>query len=73
MGAIFDKIRLLWEEDPLPLTMYGEGRKVQTGVKTGMERKLRLVIAGVLALYPHAALETGSELTELESNRDEWE
>jgi len=47
-------------------------RKVQTGVKSGMERKLRLVIAGVQALYPHVELETDSELTEFESNRDEW-
>ena len=60
----------LWEEELL--VALGD-RKVQTGVKTGMERKLRLVIAGVLALYPHAALETGFELTRLESNRDEWE
>ncbi|OGH29787.1 MAG: hypothetical protein A3E40_02225 [Candidatus Levybacteria bacterium RIFCSPHIGHO2_12_FULL_37_9] len=49
------------------------GRKVQTGIKPGMGRKLRLAITGVLVLYPHAVLRTGSELTGLESNRDEWE
>ena len=49
------------------------GRKVQTGVKPGTECKLRLEIAGFLVFYPHAVPRTGSELTELESNRDEWE
>lgn len=38
----------------------------------GMERKLRLVIASVLAFYPHVKLRTGPESTGLESNRDEW-
>lgn len=47
-------------------------RKVQTGVKSGMERKFRLVIAGVQVLYPHVELGTDPELTGFESNRDEW-
>jgi len=38
----------------------------------GTERKLRLEIAGVRIFYPHAEFETSSEMTELESNRDEW-
>ena len=38
-----------------------------------MGRKLRLAIAGILIVYSHVQLEAGSELTELESNRDEWE
>ncbi len=43
-----------------------------------MERKLRLAIAGFQAftslngVNPHIKLETGFELTKLESNRDEW-
>ncbi len=54
------------------------GRKVRTGVISGMECKLRLVIASFLFLYPstgfypHAGIRTGLELTRLESNRDEW-
>jgi len=52
---------------------YGTWRKVQTGVKTGMGRKLRSESAGLLVLYPRAGLRAGSELTGLESNRDEWE
>ena len=48
-------------------------RKVQTGVKPGTGRKLRLGIAGFQVFFPHIRLETGFELTRLESNRDEWE
>ncbi len=47
-------------------------RKVQTGVKLGMERKLRLVIAGAPSLYPYVAAGTDPELTGFENNRDEW-
>jgi len=47
------------------------GRKVQTGVGTGMGRKLRLEIAGIRILYPHAEFGAGPELTGLESNRNE--
>jgi len=36
-----------------------------------MERKLRLEIAGILTVYSHVQLKAGSELTGLESNRDE--
>jgi len=36
-----------------------------------MERKLRRESAGILILYSHAGLKAGSELTGLESNRDE--
>lgn len=49
------------------------GRKVQTGVETGMGRKLQSESASVSILYPHAELRTSLELTRLESNRDEWE
>ena len=56
-------------------------RKVQTGLKPGMEHKLRLAIAGVLTFTlqgenpqgePTCELRTGLESTRLESNRDEW-
>jgi len=47
-------------------------RKVRTGVISGMERKLRLVIASFLFLDPHEEIRTGLEATRLESNRDEW-
>jgi len=36
-----------------------------------MERKLRLEIAGIPVVYSHVQPEAGSELTGLESNRDE--
>ena len=39
--------------------------------RDGMERKLRLAIAGFQTLYPYVEFETGFELTKLESNRDE--
>jgi hypothetical protein len=58
-------------EDELLLAL--SERKVQTGVKPGTGRKLRLAIAGFQAFNPHIRLETGFELTKLESNRDEWE
>jgi hypothetical protein len=46
-------------------------RKVQTGLKPGMEHKFRLAIAGVPIFYSHVESGTDSELTEFESNRDE--
>jgi len=36
-----------------------------------MGRKPRLVIAGILIVYSRAQSEAGSEMTGLESNRDE--
>ncbi len=50
---------------------YGTRRKVQTGIKPGMERKFRLVIASIPILYSHVESGADSELTESESNRDE--
>lgn len=53
-------------------------RKVQTVLKPGSGRKLRLAIAGVptlcsdfVRIYSHMELETGIELTVPESHRDE--
>lgn len=47
-------------------------RKVQTDVRSGMERKLQLVIACVSLFYPYVTKRTDPELTGFESNRDEW-
>ena len=65
----FDTIHLFQEEGLL--VALGD-RKVQTGVRPGMEHKLQHVIAGVSILSPHVESKTHLELTRCESNRDEW-
>jgi len=66
----FGKIRLLWGEGPLLLSLNMIAEESPDSSKEGTERKLRL--DSVQTLYPHAEFGTSLETTRLESNRDEW-